>query len=88
MFDDVQRMNEISFAKIDQSESMKSIFCRYAGSSPSPRGNASVLKPEGAEAWKSEWTEAASVDSTGACRAAWLLEKNKKEEASIYEASS
>ena len=37
-------MNEISFAGIDQSESMKSILSRYAGPSPSSRGNASVPK--------------------------------------------
>jgi hypothetical protein len=37
-------MNEISFAGIDQSESMKSILSRYAGPSPSPRENASVPK--------------------------------------------
>ena len=39
-----QRVNELSFAKIDQSESMKSILFRYAGPSPSPRENASVPK--------------------------------------------
>ena len=37
-------MNEISFAGIDQSESMKSILSRYAGPSPSSRGNASAPK--------------------------------------------